>query len=247
MTAWTEEDFVQVIIEEFDLLGILPHSLPNAIGMWPNEQECLVWCAMQAPVGGSNWWEVGSFCGGSAILLGLTKGKAEGSVFAVDVAHKPIFDLNLKRSKLHNIKKVQATGIKALEENSAPIGFLFLDGFHSFNSVVSEFEAARLNLMDDAIIAFHDVSPMMYTNSHQSHIRNCYEYACDNWDGLMTTATENFRIDEAVSYICTKYEYKIIDIPIRKKLAYHKETGLNDWVRGKTSPHNAFTAIRKQK
>lgn len=246
MTAWTDKDWIALTIDQFDMLGILPHTLPNAIGMWPNEQECLVWCTLEAPLN-LDWVEVGSFCGGSAAILSLAKRSGGGSVVAIDVAHKPIFDLNMKRLEFDNVKKVQSTGVAYLQSNTNPIGLLFLDGFHSFRSVVAEFEAAQSQLTDDAIICFHDVSPAMWTNSNQTHMRNCYRYALDNWQDLMSSEEEDFRIDEAIAYICEMHKYKIIEIPIREPLQYYRETGLDCWVRGRTSPHNAFTAIRKIK
>jgi predicted O-methyltransferase YrrM len=88
---------VDNIIDEFDRFGILPHSLPNAIGMWPNEQECLVWCALQADPF-YNWLEVGSFCGGSAILLALVKqkrGNGKYKLFSVGNNFNPLFDYNV--------------------------------------------------------------------------------------------------------------------------------------------------------
>jgi len=171
----------------------------------------------------------------------------DGFVCAVDPTPKPIIDLNIKRAKLNNtISQVHLDSFTALRQCATPIGFLFLDGYHSFRNVVTEFELARNNLTNDAVVAFHDCSPNMWTNSHQTHIRNCYERAYDNYDQWMESQEEDFYIDEAIAYICTKYDYKIIDIPIREPLEYHRETGLNEWVRGRTSPHNAFTAIRKK-
>jgi len=64
-----DQDPLTLIMLQFDKLGILPHTKPNAIGLWPNEQECLVWSALQCNAD-QLWVEVGSFCGGSTILLG---------------------------------------------------------------------------------------------------------------------------------------------------------------------------------
>jgi len=236
------------IVAAFDQLGILPHSLPNAIGMWPNEQECLVWSALQCNPD-ENWWEVGSFCGGSTILLGFAQESLDGkgNIISVDPAPRPIMDLNIKRAKLNNrVVRCKITSAKALSKNDSPISFLFLDGWHSFSAVLSEFEAAKPHLTDDAVIAFHDVSPKMW-NYDKQYAHQCFDYTIKNWNQLINSSEQDFRIDEAVIYLCKEYGYEIINIPVREPLAYHKETNLDRWVRGRTSPHNAFTAIRKIK
>lgn len=237
---------IETIVNKFDTYGILPHHLPNAIGMWENEQECMVWTALQCDPK-STWVEVGAFCGGSAILLGLTK--KHPILFSIDNNFKPIFDQNVyKRAKLNNIvQKLEINSLDFLYHYDKPdIGFVFLDGYHSFSMVLREFEMLQPLLLPDAIIGFHDVSPMMYTNSNQTHIRDCYEYACNNYDMLMNSVEQDFRLDEVISYICIKYDYKIIDIPVRNNDTHFKETGLQQWVRGTTSPLNSYTAIRKK-
>jgi predicted O-methyltransferase YrrM len=240
--------FIKPVMDKFDLLGILPHTKPNAIGMWPNEQECLLWAALQSQLD-SAWVEVGSFCGGSTILLGLMKQHRQGTVTAIDAAFNPMFDLNIRRSGLTNIVKVEDHSFAVLDNWSIhePISFLFLDGYHSFKNVVTEFHLAQPHLLDDAIIAFHDCSPAMWNEQDPENIGDIASVALRNYDSLMESVEEDFYIDEAIAYIMVKYGYEIIDIPIREPLAYHRETGLNEWVRGRTSPHNAFTAIRKMK
>lgn len=232
------------IVNKFDMLGILPHTLPNAIGLWPNEQLCLVWSALQCDFN-KCWVEIGSFCGGSTILLGMAKKNSKCPVIAIDKAFNPMFDYNIKRSKLKNIQKVQHDSLEFLKTFDNEISFAFIDGWHSFSNIVKEFELLLPNLTEKAIIGFHDVSPKMWNNSDQIHFQKCLEYAKTNFDQLITSTQQDFRIDEAIAYICNEYNYNIIDIPVRKPLAYHKETGLSGWVRGTTSPHNAYTIISR--
>jgi len=236
----------KLIVENFEKLGILPHTKPNAIGMWPNEQECLVWTALQCDPK-KLWIEVGSFCGGSAILLGMAQNSlgGDGGVIAIDLAFNPMFDYNVKRSKLVNIQKTQDDSIKYLNQIIKPVSFLFLDGWHSFSSVVREFETIYPMLTHDTIIGFHDVSPNMLTHN-QFHIQRNYEYVQQNLKLLLDEREQDFRLDEAVAYLCMEYGYEIIDIPVRKHIEHFQETGLKEWVRGTTSPHNSFTAIRKK-
>ena len=236
------------VVERFEMLGILPHTKPNAIGLWPNEQLCLVWCAMQCDPN-QHWLEVGSFCGGSTILLGYAQDALEGSgkILAVDLNFNPMFDLNLKRSKLTQVRKLAGDSLWVLNEIrlDKDISFAFLDGWHSFRNVVKEFEAIKHWLTDDAIIGFHDVSPKMYTHDN-NYINETNNQVLANYASFIEDESQNFLIDQAVAYLCVQYNYEIIDIPVREKLSYFKETGLTGWVRGKTSPHNAFTAIRKK-
>lgn len=237
---------IDSIINEFDKLGIIPHTLPNAIGLWPNEQECLVWGATQC-LSNLNFLEIGSFCGGSAILLGLTK-KAfndTGVVVSVDINFKPIVDFNIKRSQLGNILKVTCDSRYVLRYYNNPISFAFIDGWHSFSGIMHDWEAVSSIISDDGIIMFHDVSPKMWQHN-QEYIDQCYDYVVHNWNSLISDKEQNFRLDEAISFLCKKFNYEIINIPVRKPLAYYKETGLGCWIRGRTSPHNAIAAIRKK-
>jgi len=241
---------LETIIGQFDLLGITPHTLPNAIGLWPNEQECLVWAASQCDQN-KDWVEVGSFCGGSTILLGLTKEfwSNTGKVIAIDSNFNPMFDLNIRRSKLSNITKIQCESEDLLDHYCPvddTVSFAFLDGWHSFRSIIREWENLYGTLTDDAIIAFHDVSPLMHTHN-QEYIDLCRKAVSIDWYKLMDDQTQNFRIDEAIAFLCQDWGYEIIDIPVRTDETHFQETGLTEWVRGETSPHNAFTAIRKKK
>ena len=80
------EKLIPNITRNFKRFGIKPHQLPNAIGMWPNEQECLLWCALNSNLE-DNWMEIGSFCGGSAVLLCLARrltNNKPNSVYSVD-------------------------------------------------------------------------------------------------------------------------------------------------------------------
>ena len=239
--------FIEAVMDKFERLGILPHTLPNAIGMWPNEQECLVWTVSQcAPE--KDWLEIGSFCGGSSVLLGLARQcmRAEGNVIAVDKAFNPMFDYNVGRSGVADqIVKVQCDSSKLLQHYNDLISFAFIDGFHSFKQVIHDFEAINGIIDEGGVIAFHDVSPKMYTHDHY-YLSELHNGVLHSWESLMSSTEEDFMIDQAIAYICITYDYEIIDIPIRQNIKYFKETRLTEWVRGQTSPFNSFTAIRKK-
>ena len=91
-------------------------------------------------------------------------------------------------------------------------------------------------LTETATVAFHDVSPDLKSNIHKE-----YDY-----DELFTNEDEDFRLDEAVTYILNNNEFELIDIPVKKEIKHFKETELTSWVRGKTSPFNAIAAIRRK-
>jgi predicted O-methyltransferase YrrM len=192
--------------------------------------------------------EIGSFCGGSAILLSYAIEALEGSgnVVAVDLAFNPMFQYNLKRAKALNVIAIECAGEDILQYYNNTVSFAFIDGFHSFRAVIKDFEAVQSLLTEDAIVAFHDVSPDMWTDDAE-HINDLADSTDQIYDQLMNSTEEDFYIDEAIAWICARHGYEVIDIPIRQPLAYHRETGLKGWVRGRTSPHNAFTAIRKIK
>jgi predicted O-methyltransferase YrrM len=241
---------VDGIIEEFDRFGILPHALPNAIGMWPNEQECLVWCALQAnPF--FNWLEIGSFCGGSAILLAITKQRRNNARYrlvSVDNNFNPLFDYNVfTRGNFGGIvQRVECDSKYILDYYNEPLSFIFLDGWHSFSAIINEFNLLKHLMTDDCIIGFHDVSPKM-CNMDYRYITKCYSEAKEQYDQLMNDSTQNFRLDEAIAFICGKYDYQIMDIPVRNDETHFQETRLTEWVRGTTSPVNSFTAIQRTK
>lgn len=234
---------VNDIISKFEKFGIISHGLPNAIGLWPNEQECLVWTALQASQL-YDWMEIGSFCGGSTILLALAKQRE--NVIAVDKSFNPMFDFNVfTRGKLHDkVVKLECDSCDILKYYDNKISFLFIDGYHSFIKIMDEFRLLRDIMTTDCIIAFHDVSPNMVEHD-EKYINKCYEAAVCNYSFLSNDTSENFRVDEAIAMICKEYGYTIMDIPIRDNKTYFKETRLKEWVRGTTSPFNAFTAIQR--
>jgi len=237
---------VSDVINEFDRFGILSHNLPNAIGMWPNEQECLVWSAFQTNPN-VNWLEIGAFCGGSAVLLALAKQQfmTTAQVISIDNNFKTIFDFNVyQRGKFQDIvHKIECNSMDLRQYYNDPVSFVFLDGFHSFRFVVKEFELLLPLMTDDCVIGFHDISPNMW--QHSAYVNS---FSQDDLYYWMDDENENFRLDEAVSYICRTHDFHIIDVPVRNPDETHfQETRLNEWKRGETSPFNSYTAITRNK
>jgi predicted O-methyltransferase YrrM len=237
------EDKIFSLIYEFKRFGILSHWMPNAIGLWPNEQECLLWLVLNSDTN-ANWMEIGSFCGGSAVLMCLARrmvADSQPTVYSVDCDFDKygMFDRNVYAMGGFSAtsQKIECDSNK-LEQyyNGDPLSFVFIDGFHSFKQVVNDFEKVKPWLTNDAIVAFHDVSPDL-----KDSINKEYDY-----DELFKNENEDFRLDEAVCYILNNNDdFSLIDIPVKKDIRHFKETNLKTWVRGQTSPFNALAAIRR--
>lgn len=245
MSSEISDPIVDKIIEKFDTFGINSHSLPNAIGMWPEEQECLVWTALQANPD-TNWMEVGSFCGGSAVLLGLVReeDRYNGYNYCLDINFNPMFDRNIKRLKYQYTTKCEYDTTKwvQIHKLNDTIGLLFIDGFHSYKQAMTDFLKIEQYLFEDAFVMLHDVSPYIYS---EQYLKNKFQDTMDNLDDLVDDKNENFKLDEVVSYLVYNRKYELIKPPIWKKGSHLQETGLKEWKRGTTSPFNSLAILRK--
>tara|TARA_R110002167_G_scaffold97948_12_gene258023 strand:+ start:551 stop:1327 length:777 start_codon:yes stop_codon:yes gene_type:complete len=252
------ENLIPKIHGEFNRFKIKSHMLPNAIGMWPNEQQCFLWMLLNSNPE-HNWMEIGSFCGGSASLMCLARREMDNrpnSVYSVDcnfnkymalsgtqsyAGHDAMamFDYNVygQGGFIDLCNKVECYSDDIPENyNDGKVGFLFIDGFHSFKQVVNDFRTVLPYMSDDAIVAFHDVSPDIEHTSKEN-----IEY-----DDFFNSDTEDFFLDEAINYILKEHtDFRFLDIPVKQDIKHYKETGLTSWVRGKTSPFNAVAAIRR--
>ena len=208
------EDKIYSLIYKFRSFGILSHWLPNAIGLWPNEQECLLWMVLNSDTE-ADWMEIGSFCGGSAVLMCLARQTLVGnrpSVYSVDCDFDKhgMFDQNVyEMGGFNGLSKKIECDSNELDRyyNGEPLSFVFIDGFHSFKQVVNDFEKVKPWLTDDAIVAFHDVSPDLHENINKS-----YDY-----ENLFESNEEDFRLDEAVTYIVNNSDFELLDITVKKE------------------------------
>ena len=95
------------IMDQFWGYGLNVHD-PNgdSIGLWPEEMQRLIWCALNCPDG--DFINIGSHCGGSDLLLHFCQDKrrfdrfkrgekewSTGKVLSVDKRFSEYFDLNL--------------------------------------------------------------------------------------------------------------------------------------------------------
>lgn len=242
------EDKVIYLKSRFDEFNIKNHTLPNAIGMWPNEMECLLWLCLNAPSG--DFMEIGSFCGGSAVLMCLAReligmGPRVVSV-DIDFNKYGMFDKNIAAGGFGNISyklECDSNNIKQ-QYDGKPLSMVFIDGWHSFGQVIRDFYQIKPFLTNGAFIAFHDVSPKMYTKNNELYLKECRQRAIDSFDAWYSDPEQNFILDEAVSYLLSKENISIVDIPVRYEEFYPRETGLKNWVRGTTSPFNSLVAVQ---
>ena len=257
MSSEISDPIVDKIIEKFDTFGINSHSLPNAIGMWPEEQECFVWTALQANPN-TEGIEITSFCGGSAVLLGLareylpciTYSNGVGTpdeyckIYCVDLQFNEMFDRNIKRfAPSKRPFKIQCNSRDLGSQYFyKKIGLLFIDGFHSYKQAMTDFLVMEQKLSDDAFVMLHDVSPYIYD---EEYLKNKFQYTMDNLDDLVEDKNENFKLDEVVSYLVYNRKYELIKPPIWKLGSHLQETGLTEWKRGTTSPFNSLAILRK--
>jgi len=244
------EDVIPTIVRQFQTYGIRPHFMPNAIGLWPNEWECLLWCALNAPEG--KWIEIGAFCGGSTVLLAHARRKRYGTedsagVITVDKKFEPVFDRNVFRNgRFFDVVDKREIASDDLELGDVPVSFAFIDGFHSFRQVVNDFDIVFKNLVPGGIVAFHDVSPRMTEEDIFEFEAYCDKIAFNvevNKAKWYNSQEEDFRVDEAIVYLMDLNPIRRIDIPVRREITHFKETGLTEWKRGTTSPFNALCAV----
>jgi predicted O-methyltransferase YrrM len=214
-----EEAVKEIIKDEFSLFNFTVHAYPNAIGLWPNEQESLLWLGLNADPKG-NLLEIGSFCGGSAVLLCLARKylNAGPTVYSVDRGFERIFDHNLKHfSDLS--KKITCDSIElAKHYDGSPISFAFIDGWHSFKGALTDFQTVEPWLMSNAFVAFHDVAwqplPDGFIDEHYALAKSKYsEWMAEklpNNNGI----EQSYNLGGVVAWLVKEYGYKLVNVPV---------------------------------
>lgn len=235
---------IETTLREFSKIGLFSHNPHNGIGLWPEEQELLLTLVGES----KKYFEIGSHNLGSALLV-EKHAKSMGldrDVFALDLKFSPWAKLNYQRAK-SSIMQLECGSNDLLnyEQDLQGVDFVFIDGFHSFRQVVKDFCLSCSLITNGGIVAFHDTSP--YLNKPE-HVEKCTKFAHDNLRYLSDDTSENFYVDEAICYILDTYQdatLELIDCGIE---CYHpRETRLNGWIRGKTSPHSAIWAMKVTK
>jgi len=238
---------IESTLKSFSQIGLFSHNPYNGIGLWLEEQELLLTLVGES----KKYLEIGSHNLGSALLVErhAKTNEINREVFAVDLQFSPWAQLNYSRAK-SDLTQIQCNSndILSYEKDLAGVDFVFIDGYHSFSQVINDFNAAEKLMTNGGIIAFHDTSP--YLNKEE-HRKKCLEFAKNNFHELITSEEEDFYVDEAICFLVDQYQKKSnvrinwIDCTLE---CYHpRETRLNGWIRGKTSPHSAIWALQIQK
>jgi hypothetical protein len=137
-------------------------------------------------VPGQEWWlyetayklqpqaqivEIGSFKGRSTACLALGCVGSQKSVYCIDTfngndsdfgerAFFGEFRKNLERLNLFQyVRPLVGTSREIAEHWNSPIDFLFIDGSHQYEDVLSDFDTYFPHVRDGGLVAFHDVTP----------------------------------------------------------------------------------------
>ena len=217
------------IYDEFIGCGIGVH-IPNgnSVGMWPEECKRLIWAELNSPKLPSV--VIGSHNGASEVLIGLTKvAKGDNSeIISVYLNFADFYELNIKRLKSrcnNDIRKLQINSSELDKHLISEIGFALIDGYHSFQQVITDTEVLLPNLTAGSILAYHDCGP---------------KFPKRGIEGYPTQSGEDFYIDEAINKLLENKPLKEIDLKYGMECFHPIETGLNSWVRGTTSPFNSL-------
>lgn len=212
----------------------------NSCGLWPLELKRLMWAELNQP--NKNSIIIGSHNGASELAIGIVKDykNDKSNIISVDICFGDYYELNRNRLKnklgIELVKwEMDSRELKATYElwTNESVGLAFLDGFHSFEFCISDFEQVKDHLIKDSIIAFHDCSPRFPK-------RGLHEIPATPANGK-----EDFLVDESVSAILFKYDYMSeIDLKLGLECYHPAETQLSDWVRGTTSPKNSLYLIK---
>lgn len=117
----------------------------------PAEGRALYDRAAQAP---ANIVEVGSFCGGSAVILARAGARR---LTLIEPAQRPELLLSLAHAGLlHQVNLLSYADSQLWHLWNSPISFFFLDHEHDYLSVRNSLVAWRRHLVPGAQIAVHD-------------------------------------------------------------------------------------------
>jgi predicted O-methyltransferase YrrM len=112
--------------------------------------------------------EIGTFSGKSAIAMALALKGSPSKIFTVDRQFHEMFWPNVKRFKVENqIVAIENASPEALKDwihhpdnSSRKINLLFIDGGHTYEEVVSDFNAWEPYLIKAGYLCFHDYDAM---------------------------------------------------------------------------------------
>lgn len=225
--------------------GLNSHYPLIGLGLWPEEQQRLMWCQYKAP--NLNSLVIGSHNGGSEAVLGLVKNDKEDSsdIISADIKYGEFYGLikNRIRNKLNreivtwtcNSSNLNKRYNQALDNNeiNGALGLVFVDGYHSYSQAILDVNQIKEFLAPGSIVCFHDCSPKPIKKG--SKIPAGY-----------VSQDEDFLVDEAINTILEENpEFSELEIPIGQNCDRRVQAGRDRYIRGQTSPFNSLFAIVK--
>lgn len=222
------DHLVEKGMKEFKRFGFVSHTMPNAIGMFENEQKTLMFHSIIANPD-YPYLEIGSFCGGSAIIqmigrsLNIHQQNTTERLFpwielyCIDrnTGDRERFDANLSVGNYQDRVKRFYEESKDFNKfyPKENISFAFIDGYHSYKYVIMDFEHIYPYLINGSCVLFHD-QPLNKQN-YQTYLNSSKENH-EKWinDTSETTQEQNFVIAAACAYLIDKYHLELIEQPL---------------------------------
>lgn len=169
-------------------LDLTPLKAIESIDGWLYEPEALFLHDLAQSVRNGCVVEIGSYRGRSTIMLAQGARKAGGVVYAIDphleaidgiatygAADRAAFMDNILKAGLADIvRKLDMTSSRAAENWNAPIGMLWLDGAHDYESVQQDVKLWTPHVVNGGIVAFHD-SGLEGVYRVQAELPNSYQ------------------------------------------------------------------------
>ena len=113
--------------------------------------------------------EIGSYCGGSTVIIGQEAIKRNEDVNIIIIEpfefhedryywnYEEAFDKNMRYFRLEkNIEKIKDTSFNAIKTWDREIDFIFIDGDHEYQSVVKDINNFIPYVKKGGLFAFHD-------------------------------------------------------------------------------------------
>ena len=176
---------INKILDKFQEFGIKNHQYPNAIGMWTCEQKSLLWACLHSNPD-YNWLEIGSFYGGSAVLMCLAHHALGGigKIISMDRKFDPMYYRNIEFGNFGDlIKQIECDSLNFDKNyNEGELSFALIDGWHSFKGAYLDFKSVDKYMINGGHICFHDVD--MFES--QDEIEGFYKKAQKNYDYFMS-------------------------------------------------------------
>lgn len=143
--------------------------------LWKEEAAVLSGFAADVPADGTIV-EIGTAEGATARLMRDASATRNVEIYTVDVAPSRIARASLEGSGVHIVGRPSEDYAKAWSADvNRPIDFLFIDGNHDLEHVVSDWNAWTPHLKPGARVAFHDFDPPRRGGLAHFAVRICGE------------------------------------------------------------------------